>query len=94
MSPSDFTFKLTVPTDPEGASVVAVVATHAAEYTSMDKATGASFVDKVRAFAQHALAVAHAGSKGAAHCQVVFAAANGQLTVTIGAESVSHPLPA
>ena len=88
MSPSDFTFKLTVPNDPEGASVVAVVATHAVEYTNLDKAAGAPFVDKVKTFALGALQ----GGKGT-HCLVVFAAANGQLTVTIGTESVSHPLP-
>jgi len=92
MSPSDFTFKLTVPTDPEGVSVVAVVANHAVEYTSMDKAIGAKFVDKVRAFALKELTGAH-GAKGSTHCLVVFAAADGQLTVSIGTESVSHPLP-
>jgi hypothetical protein len=88
MSPSEFTFKLTVPADPEGASVVAVVATHAVEYTNIDKAAGAAFVEKVRAFAASAL-------KGATgpHCLTVFAAANGTLTVTIGTQSVSHPLP-
>ena len=92
MSPSDFTFKLTVPTDPEGASVVAVVATHAVEYTNIDKAAGTPFVEQVRAMAATALKNATA-SKGTPHCLVVFAAANGQLTVTIGTESVSHPLP-
>lgn len=88
MSPSEFTFKLTVPADPEGASVVAVVANHAVEYTNLDKAAGAAFVEKVRAFAAGAL-------KGATgpHCLAVFAAANGQLTVTIGGQSLSHPLP-
>jgi hypothetical protein len=101
MSPSDFTFKLTVPNDPEGASVVAVVATHAIDYTNIDKAAGASFVDQVRAFAAHALKSAAAGKSSTSetsitsstYCQVVFAAANGQLTITIGTESVSHPLP-
>jgi hypothetical protein len=88
MSPSDFTFKLTVPNDPEGVSVVAIVANHAVEYANMDKAAGASFVDKVRAVAQSGLN----GASGA-FLPVVFAAADGQLTVTIGTESVSHPLP-
>ena len=88
MSPSDFTFKLTVPADPEGASVVAVVATHAAEYTGMEKAAGAAFVEKVRAFAATSLQSA----KGT-HCLAVFAAANGKLSVTIGTESVSLTLP-
>ena len=88
MSPSDFTFKLTVPNDPEGASVVAVVAAHAVDYAGLDKAAGAAFVEKVKAFALASLK----GATGT-HCLAVFAAANGQLTVTIGTESVSHPLP-
>ena len=89
MSPSDFTFKLTVPNDPEGASVVAVVATHAVEYTNMDKAAGAAFVERVRGF----VATTLKDSDGAS-CLVVFAAADGQLTVTMGTGSVSEPLPA
>lgn len=92
MSPSDFTFKLTVPTDPEGAAVVAVVATHAVDYANIDKASGTAFVDQARSFAANALAGAKNG-KSSTHCLVVFAAANGQLTVTIGTDSVSHPLP-
>ena len=88
MSPSEFTFKLTVPADPEGASVVAIVATHAVEYTNIDKAAGAAFVEKLRGFAATALK----GSTGP-HCLIVFAAGNGQLTVTIGGQSISHPLP-
>lgn len=88
MSPSEFTFKLTVPADPEGASVVAVVANHAVEYTNVDTAAGARFVDRVRGFAATALT----GATGT-HCLVVFAAANGQLTVTIGKDSISERLP-
>lgn len=89
MSPSDFTFKLTVPNDPEGASVVAIVANHAVDYTNMDKTAGAAFVERVRRVAATTLT----GSDGE-HCLVVFAAAGGQLTVTLGTESVSEPLPA
>ena len=88
MSPSDFNFKLTVPADPEGASVIAVIATHAAEYAGMDKTAGAAFVTKVRAFTASNLT----GTRGP-HCLVVFAAADGKLTVTMGTESVSQPLP-
>ena len=90
MTPFSFTFKLTVPSDPEGASVVAVVATHAAEYSKMDQAAGAAFVDRVRATASTALK-----SVGGSHCLVVFAAADGQLTVTFGnhSHSVSQALP-
>ena len=41
MTPQDFTFKLTVPNDPDGATVVAVVAAHAVEYASIEGAAGA-----------------------------------------------------
>jgi hypothetical protein len=90
MTPAAFTFKLTVPSDPEGASVVAVVATHAAEYSQMDQAAGAAFVDRVRATAATALK-----SNSGSSCLVVFAAENGQLTVTFGnhSHSVSQALP-
>ena len=90
MSPASFTFKLTVPSDPEGASVVAVVATHAAEYSKMAKAAGDAFVDRVRATAATALR-----STPGSNCLVVFSAENGQLTVTFGnhSHSVSQALP-
>ena len=88
MSPSDFTFKLTVPNDPEGASVVAIVANHAVEYTTIDKSAGAAFVERVRGVAAKTLTASNSTA-----CLVVFAAAGGQLTVTMGAESVSEPLP-
>ena len=89
MSPSSFTFKLTVPNDPEGVIVVAAVAAHAVEYAQLDAAAGAAFVERVRAVARQALqsATGH-------NCLAEFAAADGQLTVTIGDESASHPLPA
>ncbi len=89
MTPQAFTFKLSVPNDPEGATVVAVVATHAVEYTKIEAAAGAAFVQRVRAAA--ATALKSAGEKPSL---VVFAAANGQLTVTVGGQSVSEPLPA
>jgi len=88
MSPSEFTFKLTVPNDPEGVHVVAIVANHAVEYTNLDKAAGAKFVERVKA----AVAAAMKGSSGPS-CLVVVAAADGQLTLTIGGQSVSQPLP-
>ena len=90
MTPKDFIFKLTVPADADGANVVAVVAAHAVEYAGIEGASGAAFVERVRAAAGKALkaAVAPAG------CQAVVAAADGHLTVTIGGESVTQPLPA
>jgi hypothetical protein len=88
MSPSEFTFKLTVPNDPEGVHVVAIVANHAVEYTKLDKAAGAQFVERVKT----AVAAAMKSAAGA-NCLVVVAADNGQLTLTIGGQSVSQPLP-
>jgi hypothetical protein len=88
MSPSEFTFKLTVPNDPEGVHVVAIVANHAVDYTNLDKAAGAKFVERVKA----AVAGAMKASSGP-NCLVVVAAADGQLTLTIGGQSVSQPLP-
>ena len=88
MSPSEFTFKLTVPNDPEGIAVLAVVANHAVEYASLDKPAGAKFVERVKVTASNAMK----GSSGA-NCLVIFAAAKGQLTMTIGGQTVSQPLP-
>ena len=89
MSPSSFTFKLTVPNDPEGVVVVSAMAAHAVEYAKLDAASGAAFLERVREAARQALqsATGH-------NCLAVFAAADGQLTVTIGGESASQPLSA
>ena len=89
MTPSSFTFKLTVPNDPDGVIVVAAVAAHAVEYAKLEAAAGAAFVERVREVARQALksATGH-------NCLAVFAAADGQLTVTMGSESASQPLPA
>jgi hypothetical protein len=89
MSPSEFSFKLSVPNDPEGATIVAVVAVHAVDYAGIQGAAGAAFVERVRSVAAECLQ-----DTAAKPCQIVFAAANGQLTVTIGGQSVSQPLPA
>ena len=89
MTPQAFSFKLTVPTDPDGATVVAVIATHAVEYAQLDAAAGAAFVERARSTAAQALK-----SATGKHCLAVIAAADGQLTVTIGGQTVSAPLPA
>ncbi|HUQ88622.1 MAG TPA: hypothetical protein VM096_13760 [Vicinamibacterales bacterium] len=91
MSPSDFTFKLTVPNDPEGATVAAVMATHAVEYAGIDATAGAAFVERVRAGVREAVKAAPPSAKPSL---VMFSAANGQLTVTVGGTSISQPLPA
>jgi hypothetical protein len=89
MSPSSFTFKLTVPNDPEGVTVVAAVAAHAVEYAKFDAAAGVAFVDRARQLAAGVLRSANGHN-----CLAVFAAANGELTITMGGQSASHPLPA
>jgi hypothetical protein len=89
MSPSSFTFKLTVPNHPEGILVLAAVAAHAVEYANIDAAAGAAFVERVRDAAGKAMAPSTGTS-----CLVVFNAADGQLTMTIGSQSASQPLPA
>src|SRR5436190_13456536 len=55
MTPKDFTFKLTVPADPEGATIVAVMTGHAVEYTGIEGAAGAAFIERVRAVALKSL---------------------------------------
>ena len=89
MTPAAFTFKLTVPNHPEGISVLAALAAHAVEYANIDAAAGAAFIERVRDAASKAMAP----STGAS-CLAVFNAANGQLTLTIGNQSASQPLPA
>ena len=89
MSPSSFTFKLTIPNAPDGATIAAGVAAHAAEYANLPEPDRAAFAAQVRDFAGKAL------KAGTAHaCVMVFAAADGQLTVTVGKDSISQPLPA
>lgn len=88
MSPSEFTFKLTVPNDPEGANVVAVVAAHAVEYAGIEAGAGAAFVERARNAAAAALK-----SAAGTHTPVVFTAAAGTLTVAFGSDTVSEPLP-
>ena len=83
-----FTFKLTVPNDPEGATVVSGRGRLMPWNTpAIDAAAGAAFVERVRAAA---LKCSRAAT--GKHTLVVFAAADGQLTVTIGGKSISQPL--
>ena len=88
MTPESFTFKLTVPNDPEGATVVALVATHAVAYAKVDAVAGEAFVATVRTTAAEALKSANGHASLA-----VIGAGDGHLTVAIGGQSVSTPLP-
>ena len=89
MTPTSFTFTLTVPNDPEGAAIVAIMAAHAVEYAAIEASAGAAFIERVRTAALPVLK----GSK-APECPVEFSAANGKLTITLGGQSLSEPLPA
>jgi hypothetical protein len=89
MTPSSFTFKLTVPNDPEGVTVVSAVAAHAVQYARLDEDAGAAFVERVRDAARQAFTSATGTS-----CAAIFSAENGELTVSIDGHSASQPLPA
>ena len=85
MSPKAFTFKLTVPQDPQVVAIVADVASHAVTYAELDAEAGAGFVGRVRAAAAAALQAA--GKPGS--CDIVVTSDAVALTFTIGTESVS-----
>jgi hypothetical protein len=87
MSPSAFTFKVSVPNDPRLATIIGDLAQHAAEYANLESGAAATFVDQARAVAAKAL---EAGSTVAV--TAVIAAADGKLTVTVGSESASQSL--
>ncbi len=86
MSPSSFTFKLSVPNDPESTVIIGEMARHAAEYARLDAGVAQSFADQARAAARKALTAAGQTT------MAVFAAAEGTLTMTMGGESVSQSL--
>ena len=72
-------------------TVVAVVAAHAVEYAGIDGAAGAG-VRRARPCRRGE--GAERPRRPVRDAWPSFAAADGQLTVTIGGESVSQPLPA
>ena len=84
MSPKSFTFKLTVPRDPQVSAIVAEVAAHAVTYAGMDAATGADLV--VRVGAAVAVAVKAAGP---AALQIVDTGDAAALTISIDETMVS-----
>ena len=89
MTPSEFSFKLTVPNDPRMASIVGDMARHAAEYAKLEDGAAKSFCDRALAAAGNVL-------KGddTQTTQAVFSAANGALTLTLGTETISALLSA
>ena len=86
MSPSAFTFKVSVPNDPDLATVVGELAKHAADYAKLEPGKAAAFVDRAQALAAKAI------QSGGGSCTAVFAAEDGRLTMTIGGESASQSL--
>jgi hypothetical protein len=87
MTPAAFKFKMTVPNDPGQAAIVAEMARHAADYAKLEGAAASGFVERARGAASKALTAAPGHS-----CLAVFAAADGQLSMTIGSETISQPL--
>ena len=87
MTAASFSFKLTVPNDPDLASMVADVARHAAEYANLEGAAAEGFVERARGAAVRALKAAHGPN-----CLAVVAAADGTLSIAIGNETISQPL--
>ena len=88
MTPTSFSFELTVPKDPEGVAVVTIMVTHAVQYAAIEPTAGAAFVERVRAAAVPIL------KDGGQSCLVEFAAADGRLIVTIDGHALSEPLRA
>jgi len=87
MTPTSFKFKLTVPTDPNLAALVADMARHVAEYAKLGGAAAEGFVERARGAAVTALQAATGHN-----CLAVFSAADGTLSMTIGDETISQPL--
>ena len=89
MTPAAFSFKLSVPRDPALADVVSDLVQHAVGYAGMPEEAGAAFVKKVKA-----ATTAELGAGATPHCQVVIAAAGGELRVTLGSQTLSQPISA
>lgn len=85
MFPKSFTFKLTVPRDPQVAAIVADVAGHAVGYAGITAEAGADFVARVGAAAATALA-----TSGPA-LLVVVTSDSASLTFTLDTTTVSIP---
>ena len=89
MTPAEFKFKLSVPRDPALADVVADVVSHAVIYAGLDQEAGAAIAAKARAATATELVAGASPS-----CPVVIAAADGELRITIGSQTISQPVSA
>ena len=88
MTPTSFTFHISVPRDALSAPIVQGLAAHAVTYTKMDAASGRAFVERVAVASDRAMS-AQFGS-----CAVEFVCADGELRVLIDGETVRQSLTA
>ena len=89
MTPAEFKFKLSLPSDPALADVVTDLVQHAVGYAGMTEDAAAAFVKKVKA-----ATAAELGGGATPHCPVVIAATGGELRCTIGSQTISQPISA
>ena len=83
MTPTTFTFKVTVPRDAQLAEVLRELAEHAVQYAEIDESMGMGFVDRVGALAKRRMAAG-----GGASCLVVYGCEQGILHVTVDGETI------
>lgn len=88
MTPTSFTFLLTLPCDARFVPILRELAAQAVAYAEMNKAIGAGFTAQVEAAASRALGHGPAG----ADCQARFTCENGELRVEFGRETVRQHL--
>jgi len=89
MTPAVFSLKLTVPRDPAMADVVRDIVSHAVDYAGLNQEAGAALVAKASAATAAELAAGLTPS-----CPVVIAAADGELQITVGSQTISQAIPA
>ena len=83
MTPTSFTFNLTVPRDAQLAEVLREVAEHAVQYAEIDETMGVGFVDRVGALAKRRMSAG-----GSAACLVVYGCDQGIVYVTLDGETI------
>ena len=84
MTPTSFTFLLTLPCDARFVPILRELAAQAVTYSEMDKAIGAGFIGKVEAAGQQALTHGPSG----ADTEVRFTCDGGELRVEFRGETV------